>query len=83
MEKKIKEKKNYDIIFINEYNIYDYTSIDIYNSFKLLNINGYLIIEGILNQKMNKILISIEKNYKNLEKINMSIKNIAIYNKIK
>ena len=83
MEKKIKKKKNYDIIFINEYNTYDYSSIDIYNSFKLLNINGYLIIEGIINPKMNKILISIEKNYKNLKKINMSLKNIAIYNKIK
>ena len=82
MQKSINKNKKYDIIFINEWITYDYTITDIFNSLKLLNTGGYLIIDGILNQSYLKIIEYIDNVYKHFIKINMDNKNIVIYSKI-
>ena len=81
MKKLIDKNKTYDIIFINEWITYDYTLEDLFNSLKLLNIGGYLIIDGILKKNNLKIIEYIDNVYKSLIKINMNSKNIAIYSK--
>ena len=82
MQKSIDKNKKYDIIFINEWITYDYTITDIFNSLKLLNTGGYLIIDGILNKSYLKIIEYIDNVYKHFIKINMGNINIAIYSKI-
>ena len=81
MKKLIDKNKTYDIIFINEWITYDYTLEDLFNSLKVLNIGGYLIIDGILKKNNLKIIEYIDKVFKTLIKINMDNKNIAIYSK--
>jgi hypothetical protein len=85
MQKLIDKEKFYDIIFINEWITYDYALTDVFISLKILNINGYLIIDGILNPDILKIISFIDKNYKNFKKINIdhtNNTNIVIYLKI-
>jgi hypothetical protein len=82
MQKLIDKNKFYDIIFINEWVSYDYALTDIFNSLKILNTGGYLIIDGLLNIDIHKITDFIDNNYKTFKKINMGNTNIAIYLKI-
>jgi len=82
MQKLIDKNKTYEIIFINEWITYDYTITDIFNSLKLLNNGGYLIIDGILKKNNIKIIEYIDNVYKHFVKINIDNINIAIYSKI-
>ena len=87
IKKMIENKKQYDIIFINEECIISGLT-DISNAISLLSTNGYIVIEGILNENIKKILKNIEKKYNGiLDKLNnyeltKHIKNLSIYIKI-
>ena len=82
MNKLIDKNKTYDIIFINEWITYDYSIEDIFNSLKLLNIGGYLIIDGILNLSHFKLIHYIDNVYKEFLRVKIGNDNIAIYSKI-
>ena len=57
----------------------DYILNDIINSYHLVKINGYLIINNVLNPGISEILKYVEKNYHFLEKINTGIKSMVVY----
>ena len=61
------------------FNTVEYILNDIINSYHLVKINGYLIINNVLNPGISEILKYVEKNYHFLEKINTGIKSMVVY----
>jgi predicted O-methyltransferase YrrM len=78
----IKKKKLYDIIFIDGWHTFDYTLNDLFISFLLVKLNGYIVIDDALHPGVNKVLKYIQTNYQFLKKIDMGVKTLAIYLKI-
>jgi hypothetical protein len=71
-------------IFLNKkgYTPVDYILKDILNSYNLVKINGYIVINNALNPGIGKILNYIEKYYPMLIKQDIDIKSMAVYLKI-
>ena len=78
----IKKEKIYDIIFIDGWHTFDYTLNDLFSSFLLVKLNGYIVIDDALHPGVNKVVKYIETNYQFLKKIDMGVKTLAIYLKI-
>ena len=64
------------------WNSIDYILNDILNSYHLVKIDGYLVINNVLNPGISKILNYVETNYPFLKKIETDIKAIAVYLKM-
>ena len=63
-----KLKNQYDIIFVDGGHTYDIVKLDLYNSDKLLKINGIIILDDVLHYGVKKALTEFlykNKNYRN------------------
>jgi hypothetical protein len=76
------ELKEYQIIKKNGWSEIDYILNDILNSYHLLKIKGYLIINNSLNPGISEILKYIEMYYPFLKKIETDVKSMTVYLKI-
>lgn len=76
------EKHKFDFIFIDGWHTFDYTLLDFFYSFLLLNVGGIIIIDDALHKGVNKCVKYIETNYINCHKLK-SPPTVACFKKIK
>ncbi len=76
-------KHKFDFIFIDGWHTFDYTLIDFFYSFLLLNIGGIIIIDDALHKGVNKCVRYLETNYTNQCKKLKSPPTVACFKKIK
>jgi len=72
----------YDFIYINSFHTFDYSLINFFYSDLLLKINGFIIIDNVLDHGVAKCIKYIETNYLNYRKIDSPI-TIAVFTKNK
>ena len=79
-----KKNHKYDLIFIDGWHTFDNTLIDVYYAVRLVNIGGFIVIDDIKHQGVNKVIRYIDVNYnKHLKRINSyDINTMAIYKKV-
>ena len=75
----LKKKKKFDLIFIHYNSIKENILVDVYYAIKLLNTNGFLVINNAGNHSRLLIMNYIEFNFKHLVKQDYKEKTLTIF----
>jgi predicted O-methyltransferase YrrM len=82
LPKLLMKHQTFDFIFIDGWHTFDYTIVDFFYAFLLLNVGGIIIIDDALHKGVNKCIKYLETNYINCRKLK-SPSTIACFKKIK
>ena len=71
----LRQKKSFDLVFIDGMHLFDYTLLDIYFAAKLVRINGVIVVDDVRHRGVRKAIEYVKKNYNFLFFIDNTVAN--------